>query len=110
MSSHSTPQVCPEKLRKSGCISEEEVFAVTMLKISSYLLSHFHFSVTFFFTVNRENFNHAKHPEPSIGASNEGPTAALDPEDGQVQCVHMGLLQVSSNEVRIASDESKILG
>ena len=47
LSSHSTPQVCPEKLRKSGCISEEEVFAVTMLKISSYLLSHFHFSVTF---------------------------------------------------------------
>ena len=64
----------------------------------------------FFFTVNSENFNHAKHPEPSIGDSNEGPTAPLDPEDGQVQCVHMGLLQVSSNEVRIASDESKILG
>ena len=57
-------------------------------------------------------YHHLLHPqcqEPSIGDSNEGPTAAVDPEDGQVQCVHMGLLQVSSNEVRIASDESKIL-
>ena len=57
-----------------------------MLKnITTFIVSLSLFCVNFF-TVNRENFNHAKHPEPSIGDSNEGPTAAIDPEDGQVQC------------------------
>ena len=128
LSSQSTPQVCPEKLRKSGCISEEEVFAVTMLKISSYLLSHFHFSVTIFLlwierisisqSIRKPNKYHhllqhlfrPQYPEHFIGGNNEEPPAGLDPAAGEVQCVQMGLLQVPSNEVRIASDESKILG
>jgi len=37
LSSHSTPQVCPEKLRKSGCISEEEVIAMKDRQLHSIL-------------------------------------------------------------------------
>ena len=51
-----------------------------------------------------------QYPEPSIGGSNEEPPAGLDFSGSQVQCVLMGLLQVPYNEVRIASDESKLLG